>query len=117
MSADNWTNCPRCLDAAEKAHAAEIAAVMATYGTIPVEEFDAKRAALPTVTPAASEVYMTFREDYEIYDAETGEVRISYRGGCTKCSLACEIKTSKLFFQPTPGAGPRATTEQETPSQ
>lgn len=71
---------------------------MALYGTIPVEEFDAKRAALPETSPADSEIYTTFREDYEFYGAEDGEIHASYAGACSVCGLSVTLATSKRFY-------------------
>lgn len=99
MSADNWAICPRCLSEAQDARAAEERRVAALYGTVTVEEFDAARAALVDVKP---EDYRTFREDYEIYGAEEGEVQASYSGGCTKCLLSVDLETSKLFWPERP---------------
>lgn len=40
----------------------------------------------------------TFREDYEIYGAETGELIIHYRGRCTVCGLSTEVNDAQVFF-------------------
>lgn len=95
MSADNWAVCPRCLHEAERAAAEARDVVMALYGTIPVAEFDAKRAALEDVDP---EVYTTFREDYEFHGAEDGEVVASYSGTCTTCGLSADLRHSERFW-------------------
>ena len=97
MSADNWAVCPRCLYCARAKADAEREAVMALYGSIPVEEFDAKRAALEPVDP---DTYATFREDYEFYDAELGEVHAFYKGACSTCGLSVELEASKQFWTP-----------------
>lgn len=97
MSADNWTHCPRCLSQAKRAKDEERRAILVLYGTIPVEEFDAKREAFQDLN---IDEYVTFREDYEFYDADTGEVRASYRGACTSCGLNVELTASKRFWTP-----------------
>lgn len=84
MSADNWAVCPRCLARAREAEAEQLAAVMASYGKVPVEEFDQARAAIKPVNP---EDFRTFREDYEITGADECVVKVSYGGGCGKCGL------------------------------
>lgn len=89
MSADNWAICPRCIKQARAEHDAAVARVMESYGQIPVEDFDAARAALKDVNP---EDYQTFREDYEFYGAEEGHVVASYHGACGKCGLSLEFK-------------------------
>ena len=89
MSADNWAICPRCIKRATREHDEQVATVMATYGQVSVDEFDAARAALKDVDP---EAFRTFREDYEFYGAEDGEVTASYSGHCAKCGLGLDFK-------------------------
>ena len=84
MSADNWAVCPRCVKQARAAEAKALAKVMASYGKVPVEEFDRARADVPTSDP---EKFRTFREDYEIYGADDGDVVVDYGGSCTECGL------------------------------
>lgn len=99
MSADNWAICPRCVNEAIEAFAAERAQVMASYGQIPLEEFDAARAALARPEP---EDFRTFREDYEFYGAESGIIHISYSGHYSKCDLGLDIEDRRKFWdQPT----------------
>lgn len=84
MSASNWAVCPRCFSRARAAEAEQLAAVMATYGKVPVEEFDQARAAVTTPSP---EDFCTFREDYEIFGAKEGTVVVDYSGSCRQCGL------------------------------
>lgn len=95
MGADNWTTCPKCLDDARKREAREREAVELLYGQISIADFDLRRAAVVTV---AEGDYTTFREDYEVNDAETGEVCFTYRGGCTKCGLTAQLEATKKFW-------------------
>jgi hypothetical protein len=95
MSADSWAICPRCVAQARAEYDKNVEAVMATYGKVPVEEFDAARAAL--VAPAMGD-FQTFREDYEFYGAEAGEVEASYSGHCSKCGLGLDFKVSRKFW-------------------
>src|SRR3954447_17439723 len=95
MSADNWTVCPRCFDNAKREADEAKSTVMGLYGTIPVEEFNAKRAEL--AEPVEGD-FETFREDYEFYGAHDGEVHASYEGACSKCGLHVELKTTKKFW-------------------
>lgn len=97
MSADNWDVCPRCLDRAQGEAAEALENVMALYGNVPVDEFDAKRAALEEVDP---EKYRTFREDYEIWGASEGRFDLSYSGACTTCGLKYEKKLDECFWTP-----------------
>jgi hypothetical protein len=67
VSADNWAVCPRCSTERSAALVAERARVAAAYGTVPVEEFDAMRAALT---------------EREFTDPEQ-----TYSGKCRACGL------------------------------
>lgn len=95
MSADNWAVCPRCLTEATNVHATEEARIAGLYGQVPVGEFDAERAALAEVDP---EKFRTFREDYDFYGAEEGEVRAKYSGGCKTCGLSVSFEKTKRFW-------------------
>ncbi len=96
VGADNWQPCPQCLYWARQKASVEQNAVMELYGEVPVEDFDARRAALPSVDP---DDFYTFREDYEFWGAETGEVQVSYRGACNVCGLSATIETSNRFWE------------------
>ena len=97
MSASNWQVCPRCLHRAKVEAAETRAAVMALYGTVPVEEFDAKREALTEPDP---EVFTTFREDYEFWGADEGHVQAKYSGTCSTCGLNVELRADRAFYEP-----------------
>jgi hypothetical protein len=92
MSADNWTQCPRCL----KRRAVEIenkeTQVAAAYGKVPVDQFDRQRAELESLK--TDRMDNNFREDYEICGAEDGVVEVTYRGVCGICNLRMEFKHS-----------------------
>lgn len=92
MSADNWTQCPRCL----KRRAAEVenktTQVEGAYGKVPVEQFDRLRAELESLK--SDRVDDTFREDYEIVGADEGFIEVIYRGSCGTCNLRTEFKHS-----------------------
>lgn len=87
MSADNWTQCPQCLARAEAAHADLQRRASEAYGVLPLAEFDALRA--EAEKPVA--VNERWREDYEIYGAESGTVHVSYTGSCTVCKLSIKF--------------------------
>lgn len=78
MSANNWAICPRCQakDKADKQFAAD--RVAETYGHISMAEHDALREQVNNWP----ELEASFREDYEIYGAEDGTVKMVYRGQC-----------------------------------
>ena len=89
MSADNWTQCPRCL----KRRAMEVenkeTEVGAAYGKVTVERFDQMRAELESLK--TDEVDNTFREDWEI-GVFNGEFFVQYKGACGTCNLRHEFK-------------------------
>jgi hypothetical protein len=92
MSASNWAICPRCAARAKVVTETAEAAPFADYGKIPVAEFDERRAQIPVID---REDFRTFREDYEIYGAETGTVKVSYGGSCEVCGLELSFTEEK----------------------
>lgn len=92
MSASNWARCPRCTERAEADFRARDAAIQASYGQVPVGEFDAARRALAADRSELERRHSTFREDYEIYGAEDGEVIVSYSGRCDTCGLRLDSR-------------------------
>jgi len=91
MSADNWAQCPRCAAVATAQFKARDAAIQASYGVVPVHEFDTARAALAADMAAFDKREPTFREDYGIFGAETGTVTVSYGGCCEVCGLSLDF--------------------------
>lgn len=98
MSASNWAVCPRCFDQARRVFAVESAKLEETYGVVPLADFDAVRARLAPPNP---EDFHTFREDWEFYGAERGEVTADYSGHCSKCGLGLDFKETRKFFEAT----------------
>lgn len=90
MSADNWADCPRCKVIRETALVERERAVEDAYGKVPVAEFDAMRADLERDKSTLADP--TFREDYEIYGAEDGVVRVKYSGHCRDCNLRLKFE-------------------------
>jgi hypothetical protein len=94
MSADNWTQCPKCfVSNREKADTAENLAALA-YGRIPVEEYLKKRDETASFRKAISsddEFTSTLREDYEI-GIYSGSFHVNYRAGCSTCGFSFEYK-------------------------
>lgn len=99
MSADNWAQCPRCTAVGEAKLQKRAVAIQASYGKVPVEEFDAARRLLTDDMAAFEKRTPTFREDYEFYGAESGTVTASYSGGCRECGLSLDFEDS----HPIPG--------------
>lgn len=98
MSASNWAICPRC-KAREEARIVELQKrADKAYGKVPVDEFDALRRAAET--PIDEDALATFREDYEIYGAEDGQLIVSYGGGCENCGLKHSFRHDATFYDP-----------------
>jgi hypothetical protein len=66
MSADNWTTCKRCADA--------------------------QLVGASAIPPARETLPTTFREDYEIYGADKGVVKVSYSGHCQNCGYGIDFE-------------------------
>lgn len=99
MSADNWAICPQCSIKREEHLRALDIALAESYGEVPVEEFDRLRSERDA--EVAKQPEATFREDYEIYGAEDGELTVSYSGACRECGLKHSFKHSEsMAVQP-----------------
>ncbi len=90
MSADNWTQCPRCLQSYHTEVARRLNEVAALYGTVPIDEFDASRKEVDGFIKNGLD--SQFREDYETFLDDDGWVKISYRGFCRTCSLSFKFE-------------------------
>lgn len=101
MSASNWAFCPRCMQGRAEALAFREAEVQAMYGRVPVEEFDAARRSLEAakLEGIREERDETFREDYEIWGAEGGVVKVRYRGACESCGLSLAFEHEHELFR------------------
>ena len=91
MSADNWAICPHCVKHAHDRKARREEAANEAYGKAPIEEYMALRDMAAEIVN--EEQFRTFREDYEFYGAETGEVMAVYSGRCEKCGASAAFKS------------------------
>ncbi len=91
MSADNWAICPRCLATAIRVYDDKAAEIAASYGKVPVGEFDGARAALGE-RPTEDTMKSTFREDYEQGMLITGRYYVGYSGSCSECNFRHSFK-------------------------
>lgn len=96
MSADNWALCPRCVDNANTNQQELQSRVIEEYGKLPLTEWENLRKLANAGVD--KEVFTTFREDYEIYGADTGTITINYSGTCTICGLSVQYDDSKRFY-------------------
>lgn len=91
MSADNWTTCPRCTKRGLARLEDEKKKVEAIYGVVPVEKYEKFRDELADNQRLFGSRPDSFREDYEIYGADIGEVTVRYAGSCQDCGLTLEF--------------------------
>ncbi|QDF15414.1 hypothetical protein SEA_MOLLYMUR_53 [Gordonia phage Mollymur] len=100
MSADNWATCARCsrdhLLAAAMVEEEVKLSLDRAYGEVSRGEYAALEREGERKVREAREVvdyqFDTFREDYEIYGAETGTVTVGYSGQCTKCDYGVHFE-------------------------
>ena len=76
MSADNWTECPRCSPPPPPSRKAQLAEA---YGKVSIEEYERLK-----VAPEVSEERETLREDYHI-GIHDRIFMVSYEASCTFC--------------------------------
>lgn len=100
MSASNYAKCPRCQRALDGTVETLRYRIVADYGKIPASEYSDLQGKLDVAIRRAQVGSHTFREDYEIYGAETGTVTVSYGGSCSECGLELSFEDSR----PIPGA-------------
>ncbi len=94
MSADRWTQCPRCY-VTNREHAAELDKIVAeSYGKVPAEKFDELRNdAFSFRKGITSDDNFTssLREDYEV-GIQNGEFSVGYSGRCDTCGFKFTFK-------------------------
>ena len=91
MSADYWRVCPKCKKGASESFNKEIEEVKKLYGTIGVDEYEAKineikGRKVKEILEHADDDNGNFREDYEFY-MDGDDLVVSYLGQCTKCDF------------------------------
>lgn len=96
MSASNWAICPACLNKAQTELERLYQEIQASYGQLPLEEFDALRTR--HAAGINHDEFRTFREDYEFYGAEDGTVVATYSGHCQKCNVGTDFVHRAPFW-------------------
>ena len=91
MSASNRAACPRCIQVLKAKLEAHRAEVEASYGVVPVDQFEQAREQLAKDQIEAMRPPQTLREDYEIHGAVDGVVIVEYSCGCQVCGLSTEF--------------------------
>jgi hypothetical protein len=83
MSADNWAICPKCLEIKNAEIADMNRSIDEQYGKISPRDY--LRLIKERDDLAGEKMQYVFREDYQIYMQNDGELIIRYRGCCVKC--------------------------------
>jgi hypothetical protein len=96
MTASNWAVCPKCVNLANVKAEQQVTAIQESYGKVTQQEYTAMLAAVPA--PMSGNIGETFREDYEIYGAEQGEITVDYHGECTRCGLSLGFGITKHLY-------------------
>ena len=86
MSASNYAVCPRCTRRAQKAAQDALAKAQEAYGQVGAGEYERLRSEAQELFQATPGY--KFREDYEVYGADSGAVVVSYGGSCEACGLS-----------------------------
>lgn len=94
MSADNWTDCPRCTAKASERIVDLARQLTEGYGVLPLDEFDALR----DEVKRGPQLEETFRENYEFYGAPEGTIVADYSGWCVVCGLKADFKYRHDFW-------------------
>ena len=94
MSADSWTQCPRCY-VTNREKAAELDKIAAeSYGKVPAEKFDELRNdafSFRKGITSDSNFTESLREDYEV-GIQNGEFSVGYYGRCDTCGFEFSFK-------------------------
>lgn len=85
MSASNWAKCPRCAHHHEQEAERLKRQAEAAYGKVPRADWQALDEKAHTASGPFTDT--TLREDYEIFGAETGTVKVAYGASCEVCGL------------------------------
>ena len=91
MSADNWTECPRCLKKEEAIKDELKLKAESEYGKIPKGEY----LELLKKSEEPLEAKQTLREDYEFWTNPEGEFIAHYRCHCDRCGFEYTFKHDK----------------------
>jgi predicted Zn-ribbon and HTH transcriptional regulator len=94
MSADNWTQCPKCKKNKEDECDELDKQVVVSYGKIPADDYISlveKSSKLADQLKNRTVPEDTLREDYELRIRD-GEFSVSYYASCKTCGFKFEFK-------------------------
>ncbi len=89
MSANRWSDCPRCKTKAEEDRANAVKEAEAAYGKLPAKEYTALAAKADKPLPFERD---SLREDWEIRLTPEGKIKIDYYCSCEDCGLKFSLK-------------------------
>ena len=92
MSADNWALCPKCVVQADREYTILVQNLAEAYGVRSEAEYLGLAEAVAKGS-RSRRMDNNFREDYEIYGAEDGVVKVNYHGQCTECGVELRFET------------------------
>jgi hypothetical protein len=99
MSADNWTQCPRCyVTNRSKANKLDREA-SESYGNVSVEKFDELRRHAESFRKSVTtddNICSTLREDYGL-GIRDGEFSVSFYASCKTCGFKFEFNHKEKF--------------------
>ena len=87
MSANNWDQCPRCLEAEKQRQLAAGKKASSNYGKVDPDQY---LKLLEDQKPR--DVEDSMREDYELGVQKDGSFYLSYRASCEKCDFEFRFK-------------------------
>ena len=83
MSANNWTDCPKCREASRIAKDLALQLATEAHGKVPVGECEK----MLTDTVAMGFVSNSLREDYSLGLSREGKFEVRYRAYCATCGF------------------------------
>lgn len=92
MSADNWTQCPKCFQRHRLDRKEKLAAAKELYGKVPADEYAVALESSRTI-PVNPEP--TLQEDYELGTEAEGGFAVRYGGHCEKCGFTFKFNHSE----------------------
>ena len=93
MSADNWTECPGCVEKDKARYEREKGKVENAYGNVPSLEYLAMVGVVKSFEPKGNE---NLREDYEI-GILRGKFYVVYKAQCDRCGFRYSFEFDELI--------------------
>lgn len=96
MSADRYSECPKCKESRTAMLAAEAETLAKAYGKVPHAEWSDMQAEYVKRAKQRVDLF-TFRENWEIFN-DGEKVTVDYGGGCDVCGLELDFKYSNQLY-------------------